>query len=125
MNPETKPYRPSNGTEGEYFMSEFCYQCIHENPNSEGKPKCNIMTSSMCFSISEPEYPKEWVQDIDGKNPRCTKFKKWDWGNDGDPNDPENPKYVTPKSPNQMHLPFYIKENISEAKIKHPETILR
>lgn len=110
----SKPYRPSNGTEGMYFTSEFCEQCFHENPHPDKKPKCEILSLSMCFDLNDKEYPKEWVQDLDGKNPRCTKFKKWDWGNDGDPNDHDNPNFVPPVSPNQMDLPFHINKNISE-----------
>jgi hypothetical protein len=100
-----KKYRPSNGSEGECFMSEHCYQCIHENPDPEKKPKCEIMTFTMCFGVDEPEYPKEWCYD-ENNRPTCTKFQKWDWGNDGDPNDPENPKAPIPEDPNQLCLPF-------------------
>lgn len=106
----SKLYRPSNGTEGEYFMSEHCYQCIHDNPNYDAKaPRCDIMTMTMFMSVDEPGYPKEWCYGEDGK-PTCTKFKKWDWGNDGDPTDPDNPKAPIPEDPNQLCLPFIFDE---------------
>lgn len=104
-----KKYRPSNGTEGMWFMECHCFQCIHENPNPELKPKCDIITASMCFDVNEKEYPKEWIYGEDGK-PTCTKFFKWDWGNDGDPNDRDNPKAPIPEDPNQLCLPFIFDE---------------
>ena len=115
----SKKYRPSNGTEGDYFMSEHCYQCIHDNPDYNAKsPRCDIMGNAMCMDVNDKDYPIEWTYDENGK-PTCTSFKKWDWGNDGDPNDPENPKYVAPDSPNQLVMPFLldeigVKENIEE-----------
>lgn len=110
---QPKKYRPSNGTEGEYFMSEFCYQCIHENPNPHCNPKCDIITATMCFDVNEPEYPKEWIYDANNQ-PTCTKFKKWDWGNDGDPNDPENPLAPIPVSPNQLQMLFNCEPKLIE-----------
>lgn len=104
-----RKYRPSNGCEGDWFMGEFCMQCIHENPDMEAKPKCDIMTCTMCLDINDAEYPKEWIYGEDGK-PTCTKFVKWDWGNDGDPNDPDNPKAPIPEDPNQLCLPFIFDE---------------
>lgn len=97
------PYRPSNGTEGDIFMSQYCYQCLHEHPDPDVKTKCDIMTSSMVFGIDEPGYPKEWV--IKDGCPTCLKFQKWDWGTNGDPNDPDNPnKPPDPPDPAQMNL---------------------
>lgn len=62
-----KPYRPSNGTEGEMFQCHFCYQCKHDD-------HCHIALNAMCYRIDEPEYPKEWVFDADGR-PTCTAFE--------------------------------------------------
>lgn len=104
---EGKKYCPSNGTEGDYFMNKFCYQCIHENPDPDKKPKCDIMTATMVYYTNDPEYPKEWIYDKNNK-PTCTKFVKWDWGKDGDPND--NPKAPIPENPNQLCLPFIVEE---------------
>lgn len=81
----TEPYRPSNGTEGDIFMSQFCSKCAREDFNdpdeAEGGVSCNILTNALCCSISDKEYPKEWVRDteshitdIGGKGARCTAF---------------------------------------------------
>lgn len=111
-----KPYRPSNGTEGCSFIETYCMNCIHENPDPEKDPKCDIQTLTMCLDLNDPEYPKEWIYDENNK-PCCTAFKKWDWGNDGDPDDPNNPKYVQPDDPNQLCLPLsdLVPQEIKEA----------
>lgn len=103
-------YRPSNGTEGECFIYYHCRQCIHDHPDMMHPKKCLILTSTMCFDPTDPEYPKEWIYK-DGK-PTCTNYVKWDWGNDGDPDDPDNPKATPPPpDPNQLHLfPLYPNE---------------
>jgi hypothetical protein len=100
-------YYPSNGSEGEWFMSQFCYQCIHDYPDPESGKKCNLITASMCLYPTEPGYPNEWIYGSDGK-PKCTKFVKWDWNN-GDPDDPDNPnKLPDPPNPRQLNLfPLY------------------
>ena len=97
-------YHPSNGTEGMSFMEDFCLQCIHDNPDLDSPKKCEILTATMCFYPTDPEYPKEWIY----KNgyPVCTKFQKWDWGNDGDPDDPDNPK-APPPPPDPMQLDLF------------------
>lgn len=102
-------------------MSEHCFQCIHENPNAEKKPKCDIMTLSMCYDINDKEYPSEWCYNENGK-PTCTKFVKWDWDNDGDPNDHDNPKAPIPDNPNQLCLPF-ITEQIENQTLEYAESI--
>lgn len=58
-----RPYRPSNGTEGEYFEATWCRDCKHR----EG---CDIFLNAMLFSKNEPQYPKELVYGEDG-HPRC------------------------------------------------------
>lgn len=60
-----KLYRPSNGTEGALFVVEQCTKCSKEE-------SCEIPMLSMLYEADEPEYPKEWVVDKAGKNPRCT-----------------------------------------------------
>lgn len=65
-----KPYRPSNGTEGEMFMSRFCYRCQHDEDEEE---PCPILTMTFALPIEDPDYPKEWVHDRNG-NPDCTAF---------------------------------------------------
>lgn len=70
---EIKKYRPSNGSEGEMFCREYCDCCS----NKYGPVNCRIELSTMAFGINEPEYPKEWIYDENGK-PKCTKWsKKW------------------------------------------------
>lgn len=105
-------YRPSNGTEGEYFMEEHCHQCIHERwthfPDTTGpEGMCTIVMNTMGFNKSDPDYPSEWTYDNDG-NPTCTKWKKWDWGTDDEPNEPPPPP--EPEDPAQLLMPFDIME---------------
>lgn len=117
-----KKYRPSNGSEGDSFMSDYCYQCIHDNPDyNASSPRCEIMTATMCYDVNDPEYPPEWIYGDDGK-PTCTKFVKWDWGNDGDPNDPNNPKAPIPEDPNQLVFPFIL-DSFSKQEVCDSETI--
>lgn len=101
-------YRPSNGTEGAGFTEEYCMNCLHCNPDPNGKKQCEILLATMCFYPPEPEYPLEWKYDPLG-NPICTKHVHWDWDKNGDPDDPDNPnKPPDPPDPNQLHLfPLY------------------
>jgi len=115
-----KKYCPSNGTEGEMFFSEFCYQCIHEkfsHTQKHGDKQCDIMSNSLLYYPSEEGFPKEWIYD-ENNRPTCTAFKKWDWGNDGDPDDPGNPKYSPPDDPNQLCMPFDIVDILNESEVK-------
>lgn len=104
-----RKYRPSNGTEGMGFIECYCMNCVYENPHPDAKPKCDILSRSFLYGIKDEKYPEEW-QYNENDQPICTAFKKWDWGNDGDPNDPDNPKYVQPDDPNQLCLPFIFDE---------------
>ena len=63
-----KPYRPSNGTEGDMFMEQFCYRCIHDC-------YCNIIPLSMLHHVDEREYPEELKFDAEGC-PTCTAFEE-------------------------------------------------
>ena len=118
-----KKYRPSNGTEGDCFMSKHCYQCIHDNPDCTAKaPRCDIMTLTMCLDLNDKDYPKEWIYGEDDK-PKCTKFVKWDWGNDGNPDDPENPKAPIPENPNQLLLFSSADDILENHKVKQLEKI--
>lgn len=67
-------FRPCNGSEGEMFLSRFCYRC---NKLDEGGA-CNILLNSMIFEINEPEYPKELVCEdkLDPKTWNCTSFEE-------------------------------------------------
>lgn len=60
-------YRPSNGTEGEWFIGEWCCKCqCDENED------CRIVAATFIYDVDAPEYPAEWVEDESG--PRCTEF---------------------------------------------------
>lgn len=76
---ETIPYRPSNSTEGAAFEGKFCGKCEYERAVREGSndmsDACQILGRAMAFGIDEPDFPKEWVSDPDGSNPRCTYFR--------------------------------------------------
>ncbi len=97
-----KKYCPSNGTEGMWFTGKFCDNCIHDNPDYNAKaPRCEILTLTMVLDVTDKDYPKEWIYNEENK-PTCTKFVKWDWGNDGDPGDPDNPKAPMPYNPNRF-----------------------
>lgn len=65
----TEPYRPANGTEGEWFMQQFCFQCAHD---SEDGP-CEILGWTFAVEVDHPKYPKEWIEEND--TPRCTAFE--------------------------------------------------
>lgn len=114
----SRSYEPSNGTEGMYFTDEFCMQCIHCDPDPDGEKQCDILLNTLCFSIGDPEYPEEWIYDEDDK-PTCTSHVKHDWGNDGDPDDDDNPKAPPKPVPdNQLFLPFVANEIEKGAKVK-------
>lgn len=69
---ETELYRPSNGTEGDCFMSAFCERCAND---SEDDP-CEIIGRTMALDVDELGYPTEWIRDVGPwpGNPRCTAF---------------------------------------------------
>lgn len=83
---QTEAYRPSNGTEGEIFMSCFCFRCKRDQKFSEtqeAQDGCPIVADAFCYSIDDPKYPKEWVRNssadvtlIGGEGARCTAFEK-------------------------------------------------
>lgn len=78
---KTEPYRPSNGTEGEIFMSNWCERCkkdaAHRRDPDAGKG-CRIIVYMMGFHIGDKEYPRQIVQTAgvpwEERNPRCTAF---------------------------------------------------
>lgn len=115
-------YIPSNGTEGMGFTENFCEQCIHQNPDPNSPKQCELLLASLFYYPTDPEFPKEWIYK-DGK-PTCTKFVKWDWGNDGDPDDRDNPKAPPPPpDPNQLDMfPLYPDEKnfVKEVKTEKP-----
>lgn len=78
MRDQPELYRPSNGTEGEAFITHWCGQC--ERSGRPGKPDdaghelmgCSIVGRTMYYDIDDAEYPREWVVGEDG--PKCTAF---------------------------------------------------
>lgn len=121
----SRKYRPSNGTEGCGFIETYCMNCIHEkylHDNScPDSGKCDILSRTMVFDINDKKYPEEWTYD-ETNRPICTAWVKWDWDNDGDPNDPDNPNYRPPDldNPNQLCLPFLF----DELEIEQPQELI-
>ena len=72
-NEMTKSYKPSSGTAGDAFMTEFCYQCKKDRFNGASGQSCQIITDTYIYDVEDDEYPKEWIQDEDGA--RCTAFE--------------------------------------------------
>lgn len=72
MGEKIELYRPSNGTDGEMFMSSFCYQCSKWRDDPDAKTQCSIAASTMFWDIDDPKYPKQWRY-VDGQ-PTCTAF---------------------------------------------------
>jgi hypothetical protein len=64
-----RPYRPSNGTEGEMFMSAWCEKC---SGDTAGNP-CSILTLALALQIGDMDYPGEWQYSNMG-TPQCTAF---------------------------------------------------
>ena len=77
--PETKPYRPANGTDGMLFMAHFCEGCKRDQVFQEtGEGGCPIAAASLMYDVDEEGYPKEWIKnvgDVDGATARCTAFE--------------------------------------------------
>tara|TARA_R110002072_G_scaffold302699_1_gene487422 strand:+ start:10723 stop:11004 length:282 start_codon:yes stop_codon:yes gene_type:complete len=68
----TKKYRPSNGSEGEAFISKWCANCRNEDFDLDSDDHCHILGATMMYSIDEDGYPREWIYGDHG--PRCTAF---------------------------------------------------
>lgn len=113
-------YRPSNGSEGEWFVEEYCMQCLHCDPDPCGPKQCEILCATLVFGVDEPGYPKEWTYN-EKNEPICTKWQKWDWGTDGDPDDSDNPKAPIPDSPLQLKLPIVMNEILEGHTVKETE----
>lgn len=81
----TRPFRPSNGTHGEIFMSCFCYRCKRDQAfqqDMENNDGCPIIADTLCYDVDDPKYPKEWIEDVDSEpgligapGARCTAFE--------------------------------------------------
>ena len=88
----TKPWRPSNGTDGMWFESKFCDKCGLEtwDPETDKGIKCSILDGMILYGVDKKEYPGELIYDENGK-PTCTAFKL-----------PSPRKKPEPKIPGQM-----------------------
>lgn len=64
---ERVPYRPSNGTEGSWFESQWCSRCALQGNDATGF--CEIQGSAYCG-----ETPAEWTSEPGGTNPSCSAF---------------------------------------------------
>lgn len=73
MAEEIELFRPSNGTEGDIFMSRYCFQCAKFPHDSSAKNQCQIVLATFAYDIEDKEYPNQWRY-VDGK-PTCTSFK--------------------------------------------------
>ena len=67
---DTKPYRPSNGTEGDIFVRQWCEHCNCMAPHDDG---CPILNAAMVFKLGDQQYPPEWI--YRGTVPTCTAFQ--------------------------------------------------
>ena len=100
-----KPYRPSNGSEGDSFQAAFCERCVHDKAARAGRYEdgCLILARALFLRREDPNYPKEWVVDDDGRsNPRCLAFREE--GGDGDrpaPPDPDPRQLVLITDPSE------------------------
>ena len=107
---DPKRYRPTSGSEGCWFIGEYCENCIHGKYEHTGKIEdrpCEILSLTFALDIKHEDYPPEWVV-LNGK-PTCTAFVKWDWNQDDDGNwiDPPTPPIDDPR---QLVLPFIFDE---------------
>lgn len=73
-------YRPSNGTEGEYFARQTCYRCAHDHqwhsPDMDGDYTCPILMSSIVGEYSYPNElgPPQWTYNPDTGEGWCSAF---------------------------------------------------
>ncbi len=72
MTEDVTLYRPSNGTEGEIFMGQWCARCQHDDYH-DGGDGCPIIGNTMALAVDHPDYPKEWREE-GPQGPRCTNF---------------------------------------------------
>ena len=72
-----KPYRPSNGVEGEIFDSVWCAHCDADHAFRQDMEKadgCPIIANVMAMAIDDPGYPQEWRYGPSGQ-PMCSAFR--------------------------------------------------
>lgn len=76
----TRPFRPSNGTNGMIFDDAWCSNCERDKAwrEDENNEPCDILSRTFVYAVDDPQYPTEWVEDdvpyTQDSNPRCTAF---------------------------------------------------
>lgn len=68
-----EPYRPSNGTEGDWFYAAWCANCWRDRPDEEVYCPIWGLALAMDLGVNISQYPKELVMNEHGV-PRCTAF---------------------------------------------------
>lgn len=70
----SRPYRPSNGTEGEGFIGCWCARCDRDHFNEDTmRGGCRILADTLFYDRDDPKYPEEWTYNEAGE-PICTAF---------------------------------------------------
>lgn len=79
----SKPYRPSNGTEGMIFESKFCNNCKNYLDEFD-ELKCPIWLNAGLFDIGDDDYPVELIYEDENNiySGTCTAFERIDNGKD-------------------------------------------
>ncbi len=72
-----KLYQPSNGTEGDWFISKWCGSCVKNPKSMDAINQCDILCMTMVCNIDDSEYPRQWVYSEDDE-PMCTAYKNRD-----------------------------------------------
>ncbi len=70
-------YCPASGSEGVAFEDAWCCQCVHYREVDKEVWDCRLDILGQAHAVADvtlPEFPKEWVYDIDGL-PSCTRFE--------------------------------------------------
>ena len=74
---KVRKYCPSNGSEGDGFISGWCEKCRYEGFTED--TYCAILSDSYVYSVDDDRFPSQWRYDDDGK-PVCTAFVADDAG---------------------------------------------
>lgn len=67
-----KSYRPSNGSEGDWFEQKWCHDCKQIDIDPHGG--CPIWNAALCLSTDDENYPKELTFAKSGA-PICEAYK--------------------------------------------------
>lgn len=80
----SKPYIPSNGTEGMIFRERFCDECKHDHKylyeTTDPEDACQIFNATLLHNPGDAEYPKEWIRVDDNdivQGGTCTAFERF------------------------------------------------